>query len=57
MVGGVTGGRGQADVIVQLVVAGDEFGALGLDDRQHAVGELVERRLLMHAMPVLVFLF
>ena len=57
MVGRVARGRGQADMVVERVVAGDELGPVGLDDRQHAVGDLVERRLLMDLAPVGVFLF
>jgi hypothetical protein len=37
------------------MIAGDQFGAVGLDDRQHTVGDLVERRLAMDLAPIGVF--
>ena len=52
MVGRVARGRGQSDMVVERMVAGDQLGPVGLDDRQHAVGDLVERRLLMDLAPV-----
>src|ERR1700758_3374430 len=56
MVGRVARGRAQSDMVVERVIAGDQFGPIGLDDWQHAVADLVERRLLMDLAPVGVFL-
>src|SRR3546814_15988673 len=45
MVGSVAGRRLQPDMIVEFMVAADQFRALGGDDRQEAVGQVVDRRL------------
>ncbi len=57
MVGRVARGRTQSDMVVERMIAADQFGPVGLDDRQHAVGDLVERRLLMDLAPIGVFFF
>src|SRR5215472_7104084 len=57
VIGCVTRCRGQPDVVVDCIVAGDEFGLFGVDDRQNAVPHRVERGLTMDAVPIFIFFF
>ncbi len=55
MVGRVARRRHQGQVVVEPEIAADELGALGLDDRDHAVGDAVARRLGVLGGPIVIF--
>src|SRR5215472_13249941 len=52
----VAGGREQPDMIIECMVAGDQFGPSCFDDWENAVPHHGTRRLTMDAIPVFVFL-